>query len=102
MKQSFYTITTIIFFITAPLCSKSQEFSSDSLWNIVNTSKEDSVLYKSYRALYEGYEESTRDTAIYTIEKALQLARKNKKELAIAASVTRLGYQLLQKGRFEF
>src|SRR3954470_15907368 len=83
-----------------PLFSNAQLRVPDSLINIAANANSDSARYAASTNIYNYYEESNRDSALYYAEQGLVLARKNNKLLNEANSCCRKGYQQINLGLF--
>jgi len=90
----------IILLLFLPLVCIAQEKYVDSLKTVYGNASSDSVRYATGRGLYYYYEELNRDSALYYADQNLQLAQKNNKKLAEAASLVIKGYQLLHEGKY--
>ena len=78
-----------------------QQNLQDSLRNIVNNAINDSLRYKATWAIVNSYYGAiNRDTALYLIEQALLLARKNNKKLPEARALIYKGQLLSSNGRY--
>ena len=93
-------VSKIILFLFLPVLSIAQIAPIDSLKNILENSRNDSVSYRACKFIYDYYEETNRDSAFYYAEKALLLAQKNKKGLAEIQSLDNQAYQLIGLGRY--
>jgi signal transduction histidine kinase len=90
----------IFLFLLLPLLCNAQQNPPDSLRKILNSAKNDSILYKAANHLYEYYEEVNRDSAFFYADQCVQISHRNNKKLNEAYFLTRKGYQELNLGRF--
>ena len=97
----------ILLILLFPLSVKAQSVQplrmqnlSDSLRLILKTAPNDSIRHEACRLLYNYYEESNRDSALYYAEQRLSLSKKNNKKIVEAFALGIKGYQLVYLGRF--
>ncbi len=84
-----------------PVVVFAQQSLPDSLRNILYHAANDSVRYKASWAITSGYYGAiNRDTALYVMEQALSLARKNNKKLPEARALIYKGQLLSINGRY--
>src|SRR6187551_967308 len=90
-----------IILLLCPAVVFAQQSINDSLRNIINNGTNDSVRYKACWAIINSYYGAiNRDTAMYVIEQALSLARKNNKKLPEARALIYKGQILSNNGRY--
>ena len=77
-----------------------QQTLPDSLRQILINAPNDSIRHETCRLLYNYYEESNRDSALYYTEQRLLLSKKNNKRIVEAFALGIKGYQLVYLGRF--
>ena len=90
----------ILLLLLLPLFTNAQSGSLDSLKNVFTTTHVDSVRYNAGRKIYDYYEESNRDSALYYANQYLALAKKNGKKLAEVYAQNNKAYQLIGLGRY--
>jgi signal transduction histidine kinase len=90
----------IVLLLLSPLFAQSQQSYPDSLRNILQHAANDSMRYVAERELYNFYEESNRDSALYYAEQSLLLGKKYNKKLVQARGLDIKAYQLLLLGRY--
>lgn len=93
-----YLIVCILLLI--PALGEAQMIQPDSVSTLYARSTNDSIRYQLSRTLYNYYENTNLDSSSYYIEVGLQLARKNKKDLAEATVLISQAYQLIIAGRY--
>ncbi|HMI78013.1 MAG TPA: ATP-binding protein [Ferruginibacter sp.] len=76
------------------------QHSPDSLRNAYLNATEDSARYISGKYLYDHYEESNKDSALYYAEQDLMLARRHGQKLAEAYYLDNTAYQLIGMGKY--
>ncbi|HEX7845175.1 MAG TPA: ATP-binding protein [Chitinophagaceae bacterium] len=91
-------ILKLLLLLSLPVFAQAQYV--DSLREAFWQAKEDSVKYDLGKTLYDYYEETNKDSALYYAELDLELARKNKHKLAEAYYLDNTAYQLIGMGRF--
>ena len=72
----------------------------DSLKKLFVTEQTDSIRYRICRAIYDQYEETNRDSALYYANQSLEISRRNHKKLNEAQSLDNISYQLTGLGKF--
>ena len=72
----------------------------DSLRHAYLHATDDHARYTTGKYLYDYYEESNRDSALYYAEQELLLARKHKEKLAEAYYLDNVAYQLIGMGKY--
>jgi len=72
----------------------------DSLRSAYLTANSDSAQYRTGKYLYDYYEESNKDSALYYAQQCLMLARRNNKLLAEAYYMDNTAYQLIGMGKY--
>jgi len=93
-------IFKIILFILYPFLVNAQQSVPDSLINALKNSQDGQTRYKIAKDIYNVYEESNRDSALYYAEEGLLIAQENHYKAAESMSLSNKGYQLTQMGRF--
>ena len=93
-------IFKIILFILCPFLVNAQQSLSDSLINALKNSPDGQIRYKIAKDIYNVYEESNRDSALYYAEQGLLIAQRNHYKAAESMSLSNKAYQLGQLGRF--
>lgn len=88
-------IAIVFIIIIAGLHSNAQTKSTNAEYS----KNPDSIIYSSLHQAYSYYGETNRDSALYYVEKLVQLARRNNQKLEEAASLARRGYQYTGLGR---
>ena len=92
---------TLTFFLTLiSLSLVAQQSKYDSLKRVVTTTASDSTKYITLMVLYSSYREDNRDSALYYVQKALVLAKQNKKSLDEAHALGAKGYILSHLGKY--
>ena len=104
MNKVYKIIFLLVLF---PFCAKAQSVQPlrqqnlpDSLRQILINAPNDSIRHEACRLLYNYYEESNRDSALYYTEQRLLLAKRNNKKIVEAFALGIKGYQLVYLGRF--
>ena len=72
----------------------------DSLRNVYTIAGSDSARFVNSKYLYDYYEESNKDSALYYAQQCLQLATKNNEILAKAYYLDNTAYQLIGMGKY--
>ncbi|HEV8273393.1 MAG TPA: hypothetical protein VGQ04_18895, partial [Chitinophagaceae bacterium] len=93
-------IFKIILFILCPFLVNAQQSLTDSLINALKNSPDGQIRYKIAKDIYNVYEESNRDSALYYAEQGLLIAQRNHYKAAESMSLSNKAYQLGQLGRF--
>jgi signal transduction histidine kinase len=93
-------IFKIILFILCPFLVNAQQSLTDSLSNALKNSPDGQIRYKIAKDIYNVYEESNRDSALYYAEQGLLIAQRNHYKAAESMSLSNKAYQLGQLGRF--
>ncbi len=88
-----------ILLLLLPVFANAQ-YPPDSLRNAYLNADEDSVRYVAGKYLYDYYEESNKDSALYYAEQDLMLARRHKHKLAEAYYLDNTAYQLIGLGKY--
>jgi signal transduction histidine kinase len=96
MKHTF----KIVLLVLLPLLLNAQQSFPDSLENELKNSPDGLRRFKVSREIYNYYEESNRDSALYYAEQGLLIAQNNHNKIAEAYSLASKAYQLTQLGRF--
>lgn len=73
--------------------------SIDSLRNVYLNATGDAARYATAKYIYDHYEESNKDSALYYAQQSLQLARRNNEILAQAYYMNNTAYQLIGMGK---
>ncbi len=89
----------IFLVLLIPVVIKAQQL-PDSLRNAYLNAKSDSAKYTAAKYMYDFYEETNKDSALYYAEQDLALARKHDKKLAEAFYLDNTAYQLIGLGRY--
>jgi two-component system, NtrC family, sensor kinase len=76
------------------------QYSIDSLRNAYLNAASDSARYTAGKYVYDYYEESNKDSALYYAQQSLLLAQKNKEILAEAYYMDNTAYQLIGLGKY--
>ena len=90
---------TIILLFLLPLLTAAQQL-PDSLHNVYLKTTDDSTRYVVGKNLYDYYEESNKDSALYYAQQDLMLARKHNEKLAEAYFLDNTAYQLIGMGKY--
>ncbi len=96
MKRYLSILTIIVF----PFLVKAQLSYPDSLKNEIKSATADSTRFSLNSILSGYYEEKNLDSAVFLGEQALIIARKNKKQLAIAEALLRKAFPLRYGGKY--
>ncbi|HEU5165847.1 MAG TPA: ATP-binding protein [Chitinophagaceae bacterium] len=96
MKYCLKLLLLILF----PFIVNAQQSLLDSLNNALKNSTDGQVQFKIAKDIYNEYEESNRDSALYYAGQGLLIAQKNHYKAAESMSLSNKGYQLTQLGRF--
>ena len=92
---------TLTFFLTLISISLvAQQSKYDSLKRVVKTTTSDSTKYITLMVLSNGHREDNRDSALFYVQKALVLAKQNKKSLDEAHALGAKGYILSHLGKY--
>ena len=92
---------TLTFFLTLiSLSLVAQQSKYDSLKRVVKTTTSDSTKYITLMVLSNGHREDNRDSALFYVQKALVLAKQNKKFLDEAHALGAKGYILSHLGKY--
>ena len=92
---------TLTFFLTLiSLSLVAQQSKYDSLKRVVKTTTSDSTKYITLMVLSNGHREDNRDSALFYVQKALVLAKQNKKSLDEAHALGAKGYILSHLGKY--
>ena len=83
-----------------PVMVEAQGTRLDSLEAALASSKRDSTRYILCRRIYDIYEETNRDSALYYAGKNVQLARRNNERLAEVLTMDNMAYQLIGLGKY--
>ena len=94
------TLSLILILILISLSLVAQQSKYDSLKRVVTTTTSDSTKYITLMVLYSSYREDNRDSALYYVQKALVLAKQNKKSLDEAHALGAKGYILSHLGKY--
>lgn len=89
----------ILLFVLLPALMSAQS-KTDSLKHVLAKATDDSARYNACWLIYNFYEETNRDSALFYAQKELSLSRKNHKLLTEAQSLIHIGYQLIGLGRY--
>ncbi len=95
MKQFLKTLLLILL----PLLLNAQQ-KVDSLKRILSHAPDDSTRYHACWDIYNFYEETNRDSALYYADQELMLSRRNNKKLTEILSLNHKAYQLIGLGRY--
>jgi hypothetical protein len=87
-------IFKIILFILCPFLVNAQQSLTDSLINALKNSPDGQIRYKIAKDIYNVYEESNRDSALYYAEQGLLIAQRNHYKAAESMSLSNKAYQL--------
>jgi signal transduction histidine kinase len=90
----------ILLLLLLPVFSNAQQSRPDSLRNELTKATDDLVRYRICRKLYDGYEETKRDSAFLYADKLFRLASAHNEKLAEAHALNSKGYQLIGLGRY--
>ena len=93
------SFTNLVLLLLLPAFIIAQQL-PDSLRNAYLHAREDSTRYIAAKYLYDYYEESNRDSALYYAEEDLMLARRHKEKLAEAYYLDNKAYQLIGLGKY--
>ncbi|MCC7332954.1 MAG: tetratricopeptide repeat protein [Flavobacteriales bacterium] len=98
MKKFNLFLICIYFSLTV----KSQDKEIDSLWNYVNTAKEDSNMVYTYQTLGFrcGWQKGNYDTAIALVNKAVELSKKINYKDGLASSYNKLGIAFYERSDY--
>jgi len=96
MKYYFIIFIIILF----PFMVNAQQSNIDSLKNVFKTTASGPQKYKASRDVYEYYEETNRDSALYYANQELLIAGRHDQKIAVAYSLSNKAYQLLESGKF--
>ncbi|MDB5231534.1 MAG: hypothetical protein JWN76_2339 [Chitinophagaceae bacterium] len=88
-----------IFLIIFPVVVSAQN-KGDSLKRILAHTQNDSIRYLTCSGLYDVYEETNRDSALYYAGQELAVSSRNQKKLCEVLSLNHKGYQLAGLGRY--
>ena len=97
MSMKIYLKIFLIFFFPIAVCAQSN---IDSLKLALDKAPNDAVRFKTLHALYNFYEESNRDSALYCGALMVELAKKNNEKLSEAYGHVISGYQLIGLGKY--
>ncbi|MEP6677513.1 MAG: hypothetical protein ABJA78_20295, partial [Ferruginibacter sp.] len=93
-------ILSILLFFLLPAISNAQLNRIDSLRIAYVNATDDSARYQACKYMYDFYEETNKDSALYYAEQDLILARKYEKKLAEAYYLDNTAYQLIGSGKY--
>jgi two-component system NtrC family sensor kinase len=96
MKHTFKIVLLVLF----PLLLNAQQSFLDSLKNEFKDSPDGLRRFKVSREIYNYYEESNRDSALYYAAQGLLIAQNNHNKIAEAYCLASKAYQLTQLGQF--
>ena len=96
MKKCF----KILLLLLMPLFGMAQQQYSDSLKKVLKTARADSVRYSALNGIGEYYVEINGDTALYYLNRALTIAKKNDRSINEAVTLARIGYVLVFKSKY--
>ncbi len=90
----------ILFLLLIPVLVKAQQHYPDSLKQVLKTAHTDSARYSTLNGIGEYYVEINGDSALYYLDRALTVAKKNNRAVNEAATLARKGYVLSFKGKY--
>lgn len=90
----------ILFFVLFPFLVNAQQRNLDSLKNALAIATNDSMRFDITRAIYNYYEETNRDSALYYATQQLLMARRYHQKLVEGGYLVNQGYQLIGMGRY--
>jgi len=93
-----YIRTLLVLFI--PILSLAQQHYPDSLKGVLKTAQADSARYSALNGIGEYYVEINGDSALYYLNRALAIAKKNDQAINEGATLARIGYVLIFKGKY--
>ena len=96
MRCIFKVISIILF----PFMVNGQQSLPDSLKNALKNSPDGQIRYKIAKEIYNVYEESNRDSALYYADQGVLIAQRNHYKAAESMALSNKAYQLSQLGRF--
>jgi len=91
-------LTKLLLLLFLPALVHAQR-SLDSLRNAYLNAASDSARYTAGKYIYDYYEESNKDSALYYAQQSLLLAQRNKEILAAAYNMDNTAYQLIGMGK---
>jgi signal transduction histidine kinase len=83
-----------------PLFGMAQQQSTDSLKKVLKIAQADSARYSALSGIGEYYVEINGDSALYYLNRALAIAKKNDRAINEGATLARIGYVLIFKGKY--
>ena len=89
-----------LFFTLVALSLIAQQSKYDSLKRVITTTTSDSTKYLTLMVLSSRYMEDNRDSALYYVQRAVILAKRNKKTLDEAYALNIKGYVLMHLGKY--
>jgi len=89
-----------LFMLFIPILGMAQQHYPDSLKKVLKTAHTDSSRYSALNGIGEFYVEINGDSALYYLDQALAIAKKNDKAVNEAATLARKGYVLGFKGKY--
>jgi len=93
-----YIKTLLVLFI--PILGMAQQQYPDSLRKILKTASSDSTRYSTLSGIGEYYVEINGDSALYYLNRALAIAKKNDRPINEGATLARIGYVFIFKGKY--
>src|ERR1700743_2126245 len=90
----------ILILVLIPVFGMAQQQYPDSLKKVFKTPKADSARYSALNGIGEYYVEINGDSALYYLNRALAIAKKNDRAINEGATLARVGYVFIFKGRY--
>ncbi len=90
----------ILFLLLIPMLGMAQQQYPDSLKWVLKTAHADSTRYSALNGIGEYYVELNADSALSYLNQALAVAQKNGREINEAATLSRVAYVLVYKGKY--
>src|ERR1700761_976038 len=90
----------ILFMVLIPILGMAQQQYPDSLKKVLKITQAESTSYSALNGIGEYYVEINGDSALYYLNRALALAKKNDRAINEGATLARIGYVLIFKGEY--
>ena len=90
----------ILFLLLVPILGMAQQQYPDSLKKVLKNANADSTRYSALNGIGEYYVEINGDSALYYLDRAFTVAKKNGRAMNEAVTLARKGYVLTHKAKY--